>query len=80
MISSTEALTPYQQDMLNRIVDAQYNAAEFAARPSVQLRATLQGLPGEWHCTYGALRGTGSSPEAAFADFDRRWNSIEALP
>ncbi len=70
--------TPYQFDMLNRIVDEQYNAACAQNRPSIMLKPSL-GIDGnKWCALFGSnlaegVAGFGDSPDEAYRDFDRAW-------
>ena len=70
--------TPYERDMITRIVNDEFDRAQFLARPSVMLGLVPIPDGDAWSVLYGenlqeGVCGFGDTPVEAMLDFDRAW-------
>jgi hypothetical protein len=73
-----ENRTPYEQDMITRVVTMEFSRAEFLSRPSVMLELIPYQDGNMWGVLLGrnlqeGISGFGKTPDEAMLDFDRHW-------
>jgi hypothetical protein len=77
--------TPYEHDMIGRVINSEFERAVFMARPSVMLGVVPKADGTEWCAMLGDnlmenVVGFGKTPDEAMLAFDKAWYEKKVEP